>query len=184
MALKATIFKATLNIVDLDRHYYQDHSLTIARHPSETDERMMVRILAYVLHASEFLMFSKGLSENSEPELWQKSLSDEVELWIDLGQPDEKRIRRACGRAKVVWIISYGGRTAEIWWQQVRNKLIRFENLSVINLPAEATEVLAGMVERTMQLQCMIQDGIVSISNNKQHVTVESQQWLLSGAIV
>ncbi len=183
MALKATIFKATLSIADLDRNYYQDHSLTIARHPSETDERMMIRLLAYACHASESLSFTKGLSTDSEPDLWQKSLSDDVELWIDLGQPDEKRIRKACGRATSVWIYSYGGRTADIWWQQIRNKLTRFENLTVINLPESTTDQLTEMAERTMQLQCMIQDGAISISNNRQHVTIEPQQWLQSGVI-
>lgn len=180
MAIKSTVFKATLSIANLDRNYYQDHSLTIARHPSETDERMMIRLLAYAYHASEYLVFTKGLSTDSEPELWQKSLSDEMQLWIDLGQPNEKRIRKACRRSLSVWVISYGGHAADIWWEQNRNKLTRFENLSVINLPTEATEELAGMVTRTMQLQCMIQDGIISISNGKQHITIEPQQWLLS----
>ena len=183
MALKATIFKATLSIADLDRNYYQDHSLTIARHPSETDERMMIRLLAYACHASELLSFTKGLSTDSEPDLWQKSLSDDVELWIDLGQPDEKRIRKACGRSTSVWIYSYGGRTADIWWQQIRNKLTRFENLTVINLPESTTDQLTEMAERTMKLQCMIQDGVISISNDRRHVSVEPQQWLLSGVM-
>lgn len=180
MAIKATVFKATLNIANLDRNYYQDHSLTIAHHPSETDERMMIRILAYAYHASEHLMFTKGLSTDSEPELWQKSLCDEMKLWIELGQPNEKRIRKACRRSQSVWVISYGGHIADIWWEQNRNKLTRIKNLSVINLPAEATDELAGMVKRTMRLQCMIQDGIISISNDKQHVTIEPQEWLLS----
>lgn len=180
MALKATIFKATLNIVDLDRNYYQNHGLTIARHPSETNERMMIKLLAYACHASESLTFTKGLCTDAEPDLWQRSLSGEVELWIDLGLPDKKRIRKACGRAMSVWIYSYGGRTGDIWWQQIRNKLTRFENLTVINLPVPATGALAGMAERNMQLQCLIQDGTISINNGKQHITIEPQQWLVN----
>jgi len=102
MALNATIFKAVLQIADMDRNYYRDHALTIARHPSETDERMMVRLLAFVLHAHEALSFGKGLSADGEPDLWQKDLTGAIELWIDVGQPDEKSIRKACGRAKQV----------------------------------------------------------------------------------
>jgi len=98
MAIKSTIFKAEIQITDMDRNYYNDHALTIARHPSENDERMMLRILTFALNGSDSMAFSKGLSSEDEPDLWQKNLSDEIELWIDLGQPDEKRIRRACGR--------------------------------------------------------------------------------------
>ena len=99
MALSATICKADLNIVDMDRHYYQQHSLTVAQHPSENDERLMIRLLAFALHADEFLSFTKGLSTDDEPDLWQKSLSGEIELWIELGLPSEKRLKKACGRA-------------------------------------------------------------------------------------
>ena len=123
MATKATIYKASLQIVDLDRDYYHEHSITLARHPSETDERMMVRLLAFVQHASEDLTFTRGLSTSDEPDLWQKDLTGAIELWIELGQPDEKRIRKACGRAQKVWIYSYSGRSAEIWWEQIGSAL-------------------------------------------------------------
>ncbi|MCP3669955.1 MAG: YaeQ family protein, partial [Gammaproteobacteria bacterium] len=102
MALKATIFKTEIQVTDMDRNHYQNYAFTIARHPSETDERMLARLLAFSMHAEESLTFTKGLSTDDEPDLWQKSLSGEIELWIDLGQPDEKRIRRACGRARQV----------------------------------------------------------------------------------
>lgn len=165
MALKATIFKATLNIADMDRHYYADHHLTIARHPSETDERMMIRLLAFVLHASEQLEFTKGLSTDDEPELWQKSLSDEIELWIELGLPEESRLRKACNRARQVVLYTYGGRAVPLWWEKHKNKLTRFDNLAIINLPQEGTEALAGLAERNMNLQCTIQDGDIGIGN-------------------
>ena len=126
MALKSTIFKAELSIADMDRHYYGDHNLTLARHPSETDERMMVRLVAFVLNAHTDLEFTKGISTDDEPDLWLKGLSGEIELWIDLGQPDEKRIRQACGRAQQVLIYCYSGHGAEIWWSQIQGKLDRF----------------------------------------------------------
>ncbi len=118
MALKATIFKADLQIADMDRRYYGDHTLTIARHPSETDERMMVRLLAFAMHADEALSFGRGLSTDDEPDLWRKDLTGTIEIWIDVGLPDEKRVRRACGRARQVFVYSYGGRGAELWWDQ------------------------------------------------------------------
>lgn len=172
MALKATIFKATLNIADMDRHYYADHHITLARHPSENDERMMSRLLAFVLSASEDLEFTKGLSTDDEPELWRQSLSDEIELWIELGLPDESRLRKACNRSRQVILYTYGGRAVPLWWEKHHNKLTRFDNLTIINLPTAPIEALAAMVERTMSLQCSIQDGEVSIGNEDSLVSI------------
>lgn len=177
MALKATIFKADLNIADMDRNVYQDHALTIAQHPSENDLRMMVRIAAFALFAHEDLEFTKGLCVDDEPDIWQKNLSNEIELWIDLGQPDEKRIRKACGRARQVVIVTYQSRSATVWWEQVQNKLNRFENLTVINLPDEALEELAQLAQRTMRLQCTIQDGQMWISDGESSVQIEPMVW-------
>ncbi len=118
MALPSTIFKATLQISDIDRQYYGEHQLTLARHPSETDERMMVRLFAFALHADENLNFTKGLCADDEPDLWQKSLTGEIALWIDVGLPDERRVRKACGRAEKVCLYLYGGRAADLWWQK------------------------------------------------------------------
>jgi uncharacterized protein YaeQ len=159
MALSSTIFKANLQISDMDRNYYEEHQLTLARHPSETDERMMVRLLAFALHAHEHLGFTKGLCDDEEPALWQKSLTDEIELWIDVGLPDERRVRKACSRAAQVCLYIYGGRNADLWWQRNGDKLQRFANLSVIEISELASNELAGLVQRSMQLQCTMQDG-------------------------
>jgi len=172
MALKATIFKAELQISDMDRNYYHSHALTIARHPSETDERMMVRVLAFALHAHEALAFGKGLSADDEPDLWRKDLTGAIELWIEVGLPDEKRIRKACGRAAQVVILSYGGRGAELWWGQVSGLLTRFSNLTVIDLPAATSRVLTGMAQRNMQLQCLMQDGQMWMGDQDERVEV------------
>jgi len=172
MALKATIFKADLAISDMDRHYYDNHSLTIARHPSESDLRMMVRVLAFALNAHEQLSFTKGLSTQDEPDLWQKSLSGEIELWIDLGNPDEKRIRQACGKAKQVIIYNYGGNSSDVWWQQTQSKLSRFNNLSVVNLTSEDMDALSAMVNKTMTLNMTIQEGDIFVSDDANSVQV------------
>jgi len=177
MAIKSTIFKAELQITDMDRNYYQDHQLTMARHPSENDERMMVRLLAFALNASESLQFTRGLSSEDEPEIWQKSMSDEIELWIDLGQPDEKRIRKACGRAREVVIYTYQQRSSEVWWEQQRNKLERFDNLGVVNIPDESVALLGQMAQRAMRLQCTIQDGQLWFSNGEQAIEVMPDIW-------
>lgn len=177
MALKATIFKVDLNIADMDRDYYADHSLTIARHPSETDERMMVRLLAFARHAHERMQFSRGLSADDEPDLWQKALTDEIEYWIDVGQPDEKRIRKACNRARRVVLYVYGGRGADLWWQQNQDKLKRFGNLSVFNLPKPETDQLAALAERTMRLQCTLQDGELWINDGGRTVQIRPMAW-------
>ena len=173
MALKATIFKVELRIVDMDRAYYHDHALTIARHPSETDERMMARVLAFALHAHEALIFANGMSVDDEPDLWQKDLTGAIELWIDVGQPDEKRIRKACGRATAVFIYSYSGHSAVVWWGQVSGKLERVKNLTVINLPPAAIQSLATLAQRSMQFQCTIQDRQIWISDEKDTVHID-----------
>jgi uncharacterized protein YaeQ len=159
MALKSTIFRAELQIADLDRNYYQNHALTVARHPSETDERMMVRVLAFAMYADSALAFGKGLSADDEPDLWRKDLTGAIELWIEVGLPDEKRIRRACGRAQQVVVVTYGGRVADMWWQQNKVALQRQDNLTIINLSAGDSRALADLAARGMQLQCTLQEG-------------------------
>ncbi|MBT9612210.1 MAG: YaeQ family protein [Burkholderiales bacterium] len=172
MALKATVFKADLQIADMDRHYYQTHALTLARHPSETDERMMVRLLAFALYASDALAFGKGLSADDEPALWQKDLTGAIELWLDVGLPEEREVRKACGRANQVVIIIYG-RGADMWWSQNRDKLQRQTNLTVLSLPAAGTQALVALASRTMQVQCTIQEGLVWMTVETGAVPIE-----------
>ena len=174
MALKAIIYKAELQIADMDRGHYGDYSHTIARHPSETDERMMVRLLAFALFADPALGFGKGLCVEDEPDLWQRDLTGSIERWIDVGQPDEKWIRKACGRADEVVVVSYG-RAAEIWWNGVRDKLGRQDKLIVLNLAPEVAPELARLTERSMRLQFTIQDGHVWVTNGRDTVQVEPQ---------
>jgi uncharacterized protein YaeQ len=179
MALNATIFKADLTITDMDRGYYATHALVLARHPSETDERMMVRLLAFALNASESLVFGKGLSNEDEPAIWQKDLTGVIELWIDVGLPDEKMVRKACGRATQVRLYAYG-RGVERWWQDARNSLSRSDNLTVIEVPQDASLGMAELAQRNMQLQCTIQDGTAWLTDGAR--TVEILPVLLSAA--
>lgn len=174
MALKATIYKADVQIADMDRNYYQDHGLTLARHPSETDERMMIRLLAFAIHASEALTFTKGLFDTDEPDLWQKDLTGAIELWVEVGQPDEKRIMKACGRSEQVIVYSYSA-TSHIWYKQIANKLERARNLTVINIPAEASAQLEKLANRNMQLQCTIQDSQIYLTDGAETVLVERE---------
>ena len=168
MALSATICKADLNIVDMDRHYYQQHSLTVAQHPSENDERLMIRLLAFALHADEFLSFTKGLSTDDEPDLWQKSLSGEIELWIELGLPSEKRLKKACGRAQQVILYTYGTGPAEQWWKQIQPQVSRFKNLSVRHLDSSITRELASGMRRNLDIQVSIQDSEVTWDSDQK----------------
>lgn len=174
MALKATVFKVQLQIADMDRHYYQNHNLTLAQHPSENDERMMVRLLAFAMNASESLVFTKGLStEDDEPELWDKSLSGEIELWVEFGQSDEKWLRKAAGRAKHVQLFCYGGRSVPVWWKQHQQALERYQNLSVIEVNEESVRAMAKLVNRTMQLQCNSSENQVWLSDTEHSVLIE-----------
>lgn len=167
MALKATIHKATVQFSDLDQNIYSDHNLTIARHPSETDERMMVRLLAFVLNAPETndkgaLEFGKDMWEPDEPCLVQLDLTGLTEHLIDIGQPDEKRIMRACGRARRATVYAYGTATTA-WWEKTKDKVARASNLVVWQLPPEQTLALGALADRGMDLQFTIQDGALLI---------------------
>jgi uncharacterized protein YaeQ len=160
MALKSTICKVTLQVADMDRHYYAEHALRVARHPSETDERMMVRILAFALNASESLQFGRGLSDTDDPDLSQRDLTGSIETWIEVGQPDDRAILKACGRADRVIVYPYGNGTP-IWWRAMESKVERARNLSVVAVVPEAATKLAGLADRAMNLQCTIHDGEV-----------------------
>lgn len=179
MALSATIFKADLTVTDMDRGYYATHALVLARHPSETDERMMVRLLAYALNAGGALAFGKGLSSEDEPDLWEKDFTGAIRSWIEVGLPDEKSVRKACGRAAQVRIYTYG-RGAGRWWQDVQTVLSRPDNLTVTELPQAATQAMAALAQRTMQLQCTVQDGTVWLTDGAN--TIEIAPLLLGAA--
>jgi len=170
MAAKATIYKALLNIANMDIHYYNEFNLTLAKHPSENDLRLMVRLIAFVLNANEDLAFCKGISQDDEPDLWQKNLSGDIELWIDLGQPDEKRIKKACGRSKKVIIYTYQEGMANSWFKAMEKNLKRFNNLEVvfINIDGDIDKI----VERSMSLQANISDKELTLINDEESVVV------------
>lgn len=175
MATNATIYKATLQIADMNRQYYQDHVLTVARHPSETDERVMMRLLAFALHASDALSFGRGVGTADEPALWQKDLTGTIDLWIEVGQPDEKSLRQACGRATQVVVYAYGARSADGWWAKNRPQLDHLENLAVTLLPVESVRALAALASPSMHLQWTIQEGHLWIADGAQNVHIELQ---------
>lgn len=161
MALKSTVFKAELQVADLDRGHFADYALTLARHPSETDLRMMVRLLAFALHAGEDLRFGKGLSTDDEPALWEVDPSGIIKCWIEVGQPDEDRVRKAAAKAERVVVLAYGDKAVDVWWQQNRDKFARFGKLTVLRIGSEEGEALAALAERTMKLACTVQEGTV-----------------------
>ena len=177
MAQKSTIYKVELSVSDMDRHYYETHKLTIAKHPSETDERLMVRVLAFALNAHDQLEMTKGLSTDDEPDIWQKSLSGELGLCVVLGLPSEKVVRQSCGKSEAVIVYCYGGNTANIWWEKIKNSTTRFDNLQVVNLLENDTSELAKMASRSMKLQVNIQDGEVMVSVDEHIVYVNPVTW-------
>jgi uncharacterized protein YaeQ len=164
MAIKSTIYKIDLQVSDMDRNYYQQHNLTIAKHPSETDERVMVRLIGFAMYANEALLFGKGLSDEEDPDLWQKDLTGAIELWMDVGLPTDKDIRKAAGRSKQVVVVLYGGRIADMWWAANSKALLKTNNLTVINLPE--TKELANIAERSFNISCTIQDGQIMVGHD------------------
>lgn len=173
MALKSTIFKALLNVSDLDRQYYGQHSLTLARHPSETDQRMMVRLLAFALYADPMLEFGRGLSAEDEPALWQREYNGDITRWIEVGLPDERSLRKAAGRAGEVVVLVYGGRAASLWWEKESRALERLRNLTVLAVDDETCAAMVELATRSMALQATIQDGQVWLTDGPETVFIE-----------
>jgi uncharacterized protein YaeQ len=178
VAINSTVHKVELSVADLDRHAYSDHALTIARHPSETEERMMVRVLAFALYAHERLEFGRGIGEADDPDLWRRDLTGRVELWIEVGLPDERRVRKACGVADRVVVLAYGGRGAELWWGKAASELKRCRNLDVVALPLSTTAALATMAAPRMELQYMVQDGETWLSGGDARIAIERTWWM------
>ena len=185
MALKSTVFKANLSVADIDHGYYADHALTLARHPSETDERMMVRLVALALQAHRLqtvcggdgtLAFGAGLSDPDEPDVWLRDFTGQTRLWIEVGQPEDKPLAKACNKADAVVVYAFH-HAAEVWWRGIESKLTRLDKLEVWRVPTEAAQALAGLAERSMQLQATIQEGALMLSNGRQTIEVEPLRW-------
>lgn len=184
MALKASIFKAAVNISDLNRDFYQDFNLTLARHPSETDERMMMRLLAFVLNASDTLSFGKGLSSNDEPDLWQKSLTDDIELWLDVGLPSFDRCKKACGRSAKVKLYVYGqDKNVQPWWKKIETDMQRLKKLEILKINGENSEALAALAQVNMQLQFTLDgdDIYINAGDASLHITQQRLKDAIQG---
>ncbi|MDP5053545.1 MAG: YaeQ family protein [Congregibacter sp.] len=182
MALKSTVFKVKLNIADLDRNVYDDFALSVARHPSETDARMMLRIAAFALHANEHLQFGRGISTDDEPDLWQKDLTSAIELWIELGTPDPDRLRKACGRAKQVLLYAYGERAVKVWWDKNAAALARFDNLAVFGVSDLELEGLKAFAAPGLALQCTISEGEILLTSGQQSLQLKPVALRRAGA--
>ncbi|HET7839799.1 MAG TPA: YaeQ family protein [Rectinemataceae bacterium] len=165
MALKATVFKAKLQVADLDRHYYAEHRLTLARASSETDERLMVRIIAFALNAGEDLLLTSEMAETEEPSLWRKDPGGRIRLWIEVGLPEPRRLKKASGRADEVLLYLYHGRQARLWWEANRAELEAIRGLAVVELAQDSVRELAALAERSMDLQVTIQDAQASFTH-------------------
>jgi uncharacterized protein YaeQ len=185
LALKSTIYKAQLAVADIDHAYYADHALTLARHPSETDERMMVRLAALAFHAHALqtvcggdgtLAFGKGLSDPNEPDVWLRDFTGATRLWIEVGQPDEVALTKACRQADEVAVYVFH-HAAEVWWRGIETKLTRLPKLQVWRIPADASQELAQLAERSMQLQATVQEGVLMLGNATRHVDIEPVRW-------
>lgn len=183
MALKSTIFKASIAVADIDHGYYADHVLTLARHPSENDERMMVRLAAFALHAHEIdtlcrgdatLAFGNGVSTPDEPDLWLRDFTGATRVWIDVGQPDEAALTKASRQAGDYAAVYAFHHAAEVWWRGIETKLTRLANLQVWRIPSADSQELAQWAQRTMQLQATVQEGALLLGDAQgRHLHVE-----------
>ena len=185
MALKSTIYKASVAIADIDHAYYADHQLTLARHPSETDERMMIRLVALALNAYRLqaecggdgvLAFGAGLSNPEDPDVSLRDFTGHTRLWIEVGQPEDKPLSKACSKADQVFVYCFN-HAAEVWWRGIENKLTRLQNLHVFRVPTAASQALAALAERSMQLQATVQEGTLVLSDAATTVEIEPLRW-------
>jgi uncharacterized protein YaeQ len=185
MALKSTIFKASLSIADIDHGYYADHALTLARHPSETDERMMIRLAALALNAHALqtvcngdgtLAFGAGLSDPEDPDVSLTDFTGRKRLWIEVGRPEDKPLAKACSKADQVVVYCFN-HAAEVWWRGIENKLTRLDRLQVWRVPTEASQALARLAQRSMQLQATIQEGVLMLGDSAHSIDVECLRW-------
>jgi uncharacterized protein YaeQ len=185
MALKSTVFKANLSVADIDHNYYADHALTLARHPSETDERMMLRLVALAFNAHQLqtlcngdgtLAFGAGLSDPDEPDVWLRDFTGQCRLWVEVGQPEDKPLLKACNKADLVVLYTYGP-AAEVWWRGIEGKLFKANKLSVWRIPSDTAQALAALAQRSMQLQATIQEGQLMLSDGERTIEVEPQRW-------
>ena len=172
MAPNATVYKLELQVSDMDRHYYASHNLTLAQHPSETDLRLMARLIAFACFAEERLEFGRGLSNDEDPDIWLRDYTDDIELWIDMGQPDESRIKKACGRARQAVVFGYNGNAFDIWWSKNESAMARFKNLTVISISTEELEAASALLQRGMRLTAMIQDGELQLMSDTENVSI------------
>lgn len=177
MALKATVYKATVNIADMDRHFFHDASLTIAQHPSETEQRMMLRLLAWICHADENLRFTKGLSADDEPEIWLHNDTMELVLWVELGLPDERRLKKACHQSRSVVLYAYNDRAGQVWWQNIADKIAGYKNLSVRFIDDRQMVLLAALAKRNMTLQATLQEGTIWLSDDENSLEITFDEW-------
>jgi uncharacterized protein YaeQ len=174
MGTKSTIYKAELTITNVDRQYYETHPLVIAQHPSEPDRRVMARLIVYAIFAHERLEFGRGISSDQDPDLWRRDLTGVIEQWIELGQPEESDIRKACGLAKEVIIVTYSGNSAEVWWAKNASSLVKQKNLKVLNIDSDSLEQATRLLDRRMTLTAIIQDGEFQLSNGSDSVVILS----------
>lgn len=172
MASKSVVFKTELVISDMDRHYYATHNLVLAQHPSEPDRRLIARLVVFVLFAHERLEFGRGISSDEDPDLWRKDLTGVIEQWIELGQPDESEIRKACGRSQHVVIVTYSGNSAGVWWSKIATSFSRLRNLTVIDLDSNALDQATLFLERSMKLSATIQEGELFLSNGTETLPI------------
>jgi len=170
MALRSTIYRADLSVSDLDRQVYGEHALTLARHPSETEERLMVRLLAFAMHADQALEFGRGLSADGEPDLVRRDPTGAVDLWIEVGLPDERDVRKACGRAREVVVLAYGARRVESWWSDNAAAFMRQSNLRVLTLTGEETAALQTLAARSMSLTFTMQEQHIWLASSASTV--------------
>jgi uncharacterized protein YaeQ len=170
MALKPTIYKTNITLSDLNRDYYDSFGLTIAQHPSETLERMMARVVAFCVNAEQGLEFTKGLSEVEQPDIWKISLDGQIERWLDVGEPEVERIKKATRKASSVEVFSFNSKS-DVWWAQSREKFVQL-NAHFYRFNWHEIQQLASLCQRTMNFSVLItgESALITFENGECEV--------------
>lgn len=172
MAKGSRIYKVKLFISDIDRNCYEQLELTVAQHPSESDERLLARLLAFGLEYESGLAFGGGVSSTDQAPIWLRNDYEEVQHWIEIGQPDPDRLAKLNKRQPRLTLYTYGA-NAHRWWHQHSPNLSKLQRLKAVQLDYDALQTLVSAMTSGFELQLNRQDEVLYLGLNDQQAEMQ-----------
>ncbi len=177
MARKAAIHRAQIELSHVDRGVYGEIRVTVARHPSETSERMLARLLAFALRHEEGLEFGRGVSTPEEPDAWSRDPDGRIRQWIEVGQPDAQRLVKAARQSERATLFAFGSGVERWRRAQLEGRPLP-PNLHVARIDDAFLDALASSLDRTLRWTLTVSEGALFLAQDgATHETVP-EQWL------